>query len=126
MRGFALTVLLLVFLDELAVMAAFGAWGWHTDGGLRWLLVVLAPVAAMLVWFFFASPKARYGGRLVRPVVKVIVFGLGSTALWSIGAHGWALALLLGSLVVNALAQTPPVLGVLHELEAQAGRRSSL
>lgn len=126
MRAYALTVLALVFVDELAVMAAYAAWGWQAGGAGRWLLVVLAPLVAMLVWFLFASPKARYGGGLVRPVVKVIVFGLGTAALWSVGEPGWAVALLVGSVVVNGLAQTPPVLRVLRELEAQDVRRSSL
>jgi len=125
MRAFAATVLALVFLDELAVMAAYGVWSWRAGGDLRWLLVVLAPLVAMLVWFLFASPKARHGGGLVRPVVKVLVFGLGSAALWVVGEPGWAIALLVGSVVVNGLAQTPPVLLLLRELEAQDGRRSS-
>ncbi|GGO88030.1 hypothetical protein GCM10011584_14070 [Nocardioides phosphati] len=125
MRAFALTVLALVFLDELAAMAAFGVWGWQVGGDLRWLLAVLAPLGAMLTWFFLASPKARYGGGLVRPVAKVIVFGLASVALWSVGEHGWAAALLVGSVVVNTLAQTPPVLRVLRELETQDARRTT-
>lgn len=125
MRAFAITVLALVFLDELAAMAAFGVWGWQAGGDLRWLLVVVAPLIAMSVWFLLASPKARYGGGVVRPVAKVAVFGVASLVLWSVGEPGWALALLLGSALVNALAQTPPVLRLLEELETQDGRRSS-
>lgn len=123
MRAYAATVLGLVFVDELAVMLAFGVWGWRVGGGLHWLLVVLAPLLAMTAWFFLASPKAPYGGTVVRPAVKVVVFGLGTAALWSIGETAWALALLVGSVGVNALAQTPPVLRLLEELEVQDGRR---
>jgi len=62
------TVLALVFLDELLAVAAFGVWGWSTSP--RWLLVWLVPLLGMLAWALFASPKAPYGGPVVRPTVK--------------------------------------------------------
>lgn len=99
-------VLALVFLDELLAMAAYGVWGWQASPA--WLLVWLLPLLAMLAWFFFASPKAAYGGPVVRPVVKVIVFGLGSAALWDAGHPGWAVAFLVFSVVINGLAMSPP------------------
>ncbi len=100
-------VLTAVFVDELLVMAAFGIWGWQEDPG--WLLVWLLPLVAMLVWFYFASPKARYGGPVVRPLTKVIVFGLATVALWDANHPLWAMALLGYSVVVNGLAQVPQV-----------------
>jgi hypothetical protein len=100
-------VLILVFVDELLAMAAFGVWGWQQEP--RWLLVWLLPVVAMFVWWLFASPKAARGGPVVRPVVKVIVFGLASLALLDAGHPGWALALLVFSIVVNGLAQLPAI-----------------
>ena len=42
-------------------------------------------LAAMTVWYLVASPKARYGGPVRRPVAKVLVFGLASLLLWAIG-----------------------------------------
>ncbi len=119
---FAWIVLTAVFADELAVMAAFGIWGWQADP--RWLLVWLLPLVAMLAWFFFASPKARYGGPLVRPVTKVLVFGLATVALWDANHPIWAMALLAFSVVVNGLAQLPEVRAVaegLTDLEATRG-----
>ena len=107
MVGFAWGVLALVFLDELLAMAAFGVWGWQSSPA--WLLVWLLPLLAMTVWFLLASPKARYGGPVARPVVKVLVFGLASLALWDAGYPGWALALLVFSVVVNAVAQLPAI-----------------
>ncbi|GAA2152270.1 hypothetical protein GCM10009844_35450 [Nocardioides koreensis] len=100
-------MLALVFLDELLAMAAFGVWGWQASP--RWLLVWLLPLLAMAAWFFFASPKAAYGGPVVRPVVKVLVFGLASAALWAAGRPGWAVGLLIFSVVVNGLALLPGV-----------------
>ncbi len=115
MTGFAWLVLGLVFLDELAAMAAFGVWGWQVASPSA-LWVVVLPLAAMAAWWLFASPKARYGGRGLREVVKVVVFGLASLALWEAGHHGWALALLAFSVVVNAAALHPRI----REVAAQS------
>jgi len=110
-------VLSLVFLDELLAMAAFGVWGWQASP--HWLLVWLLPLLAMTAWFLFASPKAGYGGPVVRPVVKVLVFGLASLALWAAGHSGWAVGLLVFSVVVNGLALLPAV----RALPEQAGQQ---
>jgi hypothetical protein len=104
---FGWIVLALVFLDELLAMTAFGVWGWSTS--LRWVLVWLLPLLAMLAWALFASPKAPYGGPVVRPVVKVLVFGLASLALWSAGHPSLAVAMLVFSVVVNGLAMLPAI-----------------
>jgi Protein of unknown function (DUF2568) len=108
----AWTVLALVFLDEVLAAVAAGVWGWHAGG---WLLAVGAPLAVVAVWWLFASPKAPYGGPVVRPVVKVLVFGLASLGLVAAGHTGWGVALLVFSVVVNAAAQLPSVRAVLDE-----------
>src|SRR4051812_40739030 len=100
------SVLFLVFVDELLAVAAAAVWGSHV--GNAWLAVVMA-VLTMLVWFLFASPKARYGGRVVRPVAKVVVFTLAALGLWGSGHHALAVAFFVFSAVVNGLAQLPSV-----------------
>ena len=117
MAAFGWTVLALVFLDELLAVAAFGVWGWHHDP--RWLLVWALPLLAMGAWFLFASPKAAYGGRWRRPLVKVAVFGLASLALWDVGHEAIAVALLVFSVLVNALALIPAIARL--PAEAQRG-----
>jgi hypothetical protein len=101
------TLLALVFLDELLAMAGLGVYGWSTSA--RWLLVWLLPLLGMLAWFLFASPKARFGSGVVRPLVKVVVFGLASFGLWVAGHHALGAGLLVFSVVVNGLAQLPAV-----------------
>jgi hypothetical protein len=96
-------VLALVFLDEILVCTGAGVVGAALPA--PWLFVWLLPVLVVTVWFCFASPKAPYGGPLVRPVVKVLVFGLVSLALWLAGHHDLAVGLLAYSVLVNALAQ---------------------
>jgi uncharacterized protein DUF2568 len=101
------TVLALVFLDELLAMAGLGVYGWSTSA--RWLLVWLLPLLGVLAWFFLASPKARFGSPVVRPVVKVLVFGLASLGLWAADHHSLAVALLVFSVAVNGLAMIPAI-----------------
>jgi hypothetical protein len=96
------TVLALVFLDELLAGAAAGVWGAHVGGVVPATLAVATVIAA---WALFASPRAHVGGPVVRPVVKVLVFGLASLGLLLAGHPEAAAALLVFSVVVNALAQ---------------------
>lgn len=107
MAIFGWTVLALVFVDELLAMAAFGIWGWQHDP--RWLLVWLLPLAAMTVWYLLASPKAPYGGTVVRPAAKAVVFSLATLALWDSGHETWAILFLAFSVAVNGLAQLPSI-----------------
>jgi len=100
------TVLLLVFVDELLAVAAAAVWGGHVAGAL---LAIATGALTVLVWFLFASPKARYGGPVVRPVTKVVVFTLASAGLWASGHHSLAVALFVFSAVINGLAQLPSV-----------------
>jgi hypothetical protein len=106
MAIFGWAVLFLVFVDELLAVAAAAVWGNHV--GNAWLGSAMA-LLTMLVWFLFASPKARYGGQLVRPITKVLVFSLASIGLWASGHHVLAVALFVFSLVINALAQFPSI-----------------
>ena len=100
------TVLFLVFVDELLAMAAAAVWGGHVGNVL---LAIAMALLTMLVWFLFASPKARFGGPVVRPVTKVLVFSLTSIGLWASGHHALAVALFAFSAVINGLAQLPSV-----------------
>lgn len=104
--GLGWFVLALVFLDELLVMAALAVWGADAGG---WLLAVAAGAAGVVVWFLFASPKARYGGPVARPVAKVLVIGAGVVGLAVAGHGGWAVALAVFSVVVNAVAMHPDI-----------------
>jgi hypothetical protein len=100
------TILFLVFVDELLAIAAAAVWGNHA-GNI--VLAVAMALLTVLVWFLFASPKARFGGAVVRPVTKVLVFSLASLGLWASGHHGLGVAMFAFSLVINALAQLPSV-----------------
>ena len=100
------SVLFLVFVDELLAVAAAAVWGNHV--GNVWLAIVVA-LLTVLVWFLFASPQARFGGAVVRPVTKILVFSLASAGLWASGHHALAIAMFAFSAVINGMAQLPSV-----------------
>lgn len=106
MVAFGWLVLALVFVDEVLAAVAAGVWGRYAAG---WPLAVIAPLVVVAVWWAFASPKAPYSGPVVRPVVKVLVFGLATVGLWVAGHHTAAVWFLVFSVVVNALAQLPGI-----------------
>ena len=99
-------VLALVFADEVLACVAAGVYGAHVGG---WPVAAGLVVLVVAVWWTFASPKAPLGGPVVRPVAKVLVFGLATAGLWAAGHPGWAVAFLVFSLVVNVLALHPDV-----------------
>jgi hypothetical protein len=105
-RSFGWLVLTAVFALELAAVAAAFVWGRGQSG---WWLGLLAAGAVIVAWALFASPRALYGSPVVRPVVKVLVFGLSSLGLWMAGHHLAAILLVTAAVVVHALAALPPV-----------------
>ncbi|MFL6159352.1 MAG: DUF2568 domain-containing protein [Marmoricola sp.] len=106
MAIFGWAVLFGVFVDELLAISAAATWGQYQSGTL---LATGAALLTVALWFAFASPKARYGGRGVRPAVKVLVFTLASAGLWASDHHALAIAYLVFSVAINALAQLPSI-----------------
>lgn len=117
--AFGWVVLALVFLDELLAVAVAYVWGQHASG---WLLGVVAALGAVTAWFLFASPEATYGGPVVGPVAKVLVFGLAALGLWVSGHPTAALGLLVFSVVVNAVAQVPSIKSLAEQESSAWGR----
>lgn len=106
MGGWGWVVLALVFVDEVLAAVAAGVAGQEVAGLAG---AVVAPLVVVAVWWAFASPKARWSGPVVRPLVKVVVFGAACAGLWWAGHAAWAGALLVFSVLINALAQLPSV-----------------
>ncbi len=97
-RGANLT---LSFLLELAMLAAFGYWGYQA-GNSFWVSFALGislPVLAAIIWGMVMAPKARFP--LDRPwhvLLALVLFGLATAALFAAGRFDLALA--FGSLVI--------------------------
>lgn len=78
----SLPVLAVSFLLELAALAAFGYWGWHsTEGPLRFILAIGLPVLLAVVWGVFGvTGDSRGDGTAPVPVpgwVRLVIeFGI--------------------------------------------------
>ncbi|MET9214590.1 MULTISPECIES: YrdB family protein [unclassified Nocardia] len=88
------------FLLELVAITSFGVFGWRAfDSPWRYLLVVVLPIAAALLWgtFAVADDPSRSGGAPVpvsgpvRLLVEVAVLFGGAAALWGAGLPRLAL-----------------------------------
>jgi len=52
--------MLVTFLLELAMLAAYGVWGYAlTNTALRWPAAIGTPVVVGVIWGVFLSPRAR-------------------------------------------------------------------
>jgi hypothetical protein len=95
--------LALRFVMELCLLAAQCYWGFHVGNGtiVKIVLGIGAPVLIALVWGTFMAPKARV--RLSRPlhlVMEVVLFGLGTAALFVAG-HPWLAVIFAVAAVLN-------------------------
>ncbi|MEU6661158.1 YrdB family protein [Streptomyces sp. NPDC046821] len=84
-----------LFLIELAALAAVGYWGFTRAVAtpLTWLLGLGAIAVMITLWGLFGSQKAPHKTRgAVRVAFELLWFGAGATALVLAGAVGWAIA----------------------------------
>jgi Protein of unknown function (DUF2568) len=101
--GVAAVLYTVRFLLELALVAAFAAWGWDVAGGGIGGAVLAGVVAAGVagVWGALVAPRARR--RLAdrkRLALELALFALGAGALWAAWALLPAVVLFFGSTVV--------------------------
>src|SRR3954469_3473271 len=89
------------FFLELAMLFAFGFWGFSSfPDPLSRVLGIGAPLAAAIIWGIFIAPKARR--RLPDPgrlTVEIVMFALATVALTAAGAYDVALLFCLLSAV---------------------------
>ncbi len=87
--------LALRFMLELGILFAFGYWGWTRDiGPWRYLLAIVLPVAAAILWGTFRWPHETAGSPRapvpipgwLRLLMEVVLFGLAIWGLYEAGA----------------------------------------
>jgi hypothetical protein len=78
----------LAFLLELAMLAAFGYWGFHGEKSLliKWILGIGLPVLAAVMWGMLLAPRSpRRLGNLSGNLLSLILFLCGAAALYDTG-----------------------------------------
>jgi hypothetical protein len=84
LRGVTLTAR---FLCELAMLAALAFWGYVAgDGVWAWLLGILAPVVAAVIWGTFVAPRAKLPvPGPVRVAIELALYGAAAAGLAAAG-----------------------------------------
>ncbi|MFB9326697.1 YrdB family protein [Paenibacillus aurantiacus] len=106
-----------IFLCELAALAAYGYWGFKLPAPLlvKGAVMLGLPIAVAVVWGLFLAPKAEYPVPAgVRLLMKTLVFGFAAAALVATGKP--RLAAIFSACVVVAHAMD-------YALESVDGRR---
>jgi hypothetical protein len=78
----------LAFLLELAMLAAFGYWGFHGEKSLaaKWLLGLGLPVITIVVWAMYLAPRAANRlGNISGNLLSLILFLCAAAALFHTG-----------------------------------------
>jgi hypothetical protein len=78
----------LAFLLELAMLAAFGYWGFHGEKSLlaKWILGIGLPVLAAVVWGMLLAPRAANRlGNISGNLLSLTLFLCGAAALYYTG-----------------------------------------
>jgi hypothetical protein len=95
-------VLLILFLVELAALAAFGYWGFHIDTGtiLKFVLGIGTPLLVAIFWGTFVAPKASISvSEPVRLLLQLTVFTFAAIALYSSEQHKLAITFAIVALI---------------------------
>jgi len=104
--------LALAFLLELGVLASLGYWGFQTGQGTiaKIGLGIGAPMLAVVVWWLFGAPQAKWHlNGVFRLFLEVIFFGSAAVALFAAGQHvlgvAFALVFVFNKMLVSLLGQ---------------------
>lgn len=94
------------FLAELFAFFTFAFWGF-VAWPFPWNIVagIAAPVAAIVLWALFVSPKAVIATHpFVRAVVELLIFAAATIAWWSMGQAWIGLAFAVVAITSGVLA----------------------
>jgi|SRR5436190_4629157 len=78
----------IAFLLELAMLAAFGYWGFYGDRGVlpKWLLGIGLPVLVAILWGIFLAPRSAFRLRTIPGnFLSSILFLLAALAVFYTG-----------------------------------------
>jgi hypothetical protein len=96
----------LAFLCEIVAFATLALWGF-TMWPLPWNIVagIVAPVAAILAWALFVSPRAVFAVHpFVRALVELLVYASATVAWWMMGNTWIGLGFGVVAVTVGVLA----------------------
>lgn len=78
----------LAFFLELAMLAAFGYWGFYGEKSVltKWLLGIGLPLFTIVIWWMFLAPRAAYRlGNIPGNLLALILFLVAAAAVFHTG-----------------------------------------
>ena len=112
----------LVFISEILAIGSFGIWA-HSVTDKSWVPYALLG-AGLVAWSLFAFPWSRFGGTMVSPVARVLLYGLALLAVFAAGHPPLGLVETGIFVAALALARQPEVLAVISRAD-RMGRESA-
>lgn len=100
---FSYILMAIIFLVEIVAIVAYGYWGFHIEKGIgmKLLLGIGTFLIVAFFWGLFLAPKATIPVNFpLRILLKFIVFGLASCALYTTGKHTFAFIFLVVAIIV--------------------------
>ena len=97
---------ILAFLCEIVAFVVLAVWGFAL-WDFPWNIVVGigAPVAAILLWALFVSPRAVFAVHpFVRAIVELLVYASATAALWAMGLTWVGVVYAVVAITVGAIA----------------------
>jgi hypothetical protein len=97
---------ILAFLCEIVAFVVLAVWGFAL-WAFPWNIVVGvgAPVAAILLWALFVSPRAVFAVHpFVRAIVELLVYASATAALWAMGLTWIGVVYAIVAITVGAIA----------------------
>nr|WP_200847224.1 YrdB family protein [Microbacterium sp. 18062] len=96
----------LAFVCEIVAFGVLAIWGFAV-WELPWNIVlgIATPVAAVLLWALFVSPRAVFAVHpFVRAIVELLVYAAATAALWSMGLTWVGIGFAVIAVAVGAVA----------------------
>ena len=96
----------IIFLIEIVALVEYGYWGFHIGKGIamKLMLGIGTPLLVAFFWGLFLAPKATIPVNIpLRILLKLIVFGLASAAVYATGKHVLAGVFLVVAIIVLIL-----------------------
>jgi len=110
-KSWAVAAAVVVLISEVLAIGSFGIWA-HSVTDKSWVSFALLG-AGLVAWTLFAFPWSRFGGPIVSPSARLLLYGLALLAVFAAGHPALGLVETGIFVVALALARQPEVLAVI-------------
>ena len=114
-NAWAVVAAVVVLISEVLAIGSFGIWA-HSVTDKSWVPYALLG-AGLVAWTLFAFPWSRFGGPIVSPAARLLLYGLALLAVFAAGQPALGLVETGIFVAALALARQPEVLAVISRVD---------